>query len=101
MLSNRTTSGRSVRRWNQIHRIAGYTFIALFAVSLYLMLLRMKGWTDELSSRLILHMGLALLLVPLVMAKVLVARYQKAARGLLMALGIGIFGMAFTLVAMN
>ncbi len=101
MLSNRTTSGRSARRWNQIHRIAGYTFIALFAVSLYLMLLRMKGWTDELSPRLILHMGLALLLVPLVMVKVLVARYQKAARGLLMALGIGIFGMAFTLVAMN
>ena len=100
MLSNRA-SGQSARRWNQIHRIAGYTFIALFAVSLYLMLLRMKGWADELSPRLILHMGLALLLVPLVMAKVLVARYQKAARGLLMALGIGIFGMAFTLVAMN
>lgn len=101
MLSNRTTSGRNARRWIQFHRIAGYVFIAAFAVSLYLMLLRMKGWADELSPRLILHMGLALLLAPLVMAKVLVARYQKTARGLLMALGIGIFGMAFALVAMN
>ena len=66
-----------------------------------LMLLRVKGWSDELSPRLILHMGLALSLVPLLFAKVIVARYQKAARGLLTALGIGILGVSFTLVALN
>jgi len=32
---------------------------------------------------------------------VVVARCQKAARGLLMALGIGIFAIAFTLVTLN
>ena len=101
MLSNRTTSGRRSRLWSQVHRIAGYTFIAVFAVNLYFMLLRVKGWQDELSPRLVLHMGLALFLVPMLVGKVLVARYQKAARSLLMVLGIGIFGMAFTLVAMN
>ena len=101
MLSNRTTSGRRSRLWSQVHRIAGYTFIAVFALNLYFMLLRVKGWQDELSPRLVLHMGLALFLVPMLVGKVLVARYQKAARSLLMVLGIGIFGMAFTLVAMN
>lgn len=101
MLSNRTTSGRRSRLWIQIHRIAGWAFIALFAVNLYLMLLRVKGWQDELSPRLVLHMGLAFLLVPMLVGKVLIARYQKAARGLLMVLGIGIFGFAFTLVGVN
>src|SRR6201981_3262609 len=101
MLSSRTTSGRRSRSWCQVHRIAGERFIAVFAVNLYFMLLRVKGWQDYLSPLLVLHLGLALFLVPMLVGKVLVARYQKAARSLLMVLGIGIFGMAFTLVAMN
>jgi hypothetical protein len=40
-------------------------------------------------------------LAPVLLVKVIVARYQKTARGLLMALGIAIFAMAFTLVALN
>jgi ferredoxin-NADP reductase len=101
MLTNRGTSARSSRLWAQIHRVAGYTFIALFAIFCYFMLLRVKGQADELSPRLILHVGLALLLAPLLLVKVIVARYQKTARGLLTALGIGIFAAAFTLVSLN
>jgi len=37
----------------------------------------------------------------LLIAKVLVARYQKASRGVLTGLGIAIFAVAFTLVALN
>ena len=73
----------------------------LFAILCYFMLLRVKGSSDELSPRLVVHMGLALSLAPLLFIKVVVARYQKAARGLLMALGIGIFAIAFTLVTLN
>jgi ferredoxin-NADP reductase len=76
-------------------------FIALFAILCYFMLLRVKGWSDELSARLIFHMALALSLAPLLLVKVIVARYQKVARGLLMALGIGTFAVAFTLVVLN
>jgi ferredoxin-NADP reductase len=101
MLTNRGTSARSSRLWAQIHRIAGYTFIALFAIFSYFMLLRVKGQTDELSPRLVLHVGLALLLAPLLLVKVIVARNQKAARGLLTTLGVGIFAAAFTLVSLN
>ncbi|HYX28947.1 MAG TPA: hypothetical protein VE863_10285 [Pyrinomonadaceae bacterium] len=101
MLTNRGTSTRSVRLWTQVHRGAGYAFIALYVILCYFMLLRIKGSADELSPQLVLHMGLALSLAPLLVVKVIVARYQKAARGLLMALGIGIFAIAFTLVALN
>lgn len=101
MLTNRGTSARSSRLRAQIHRVAGYAFIALYVIFCYFMLLRFKGQADELSPRLILHVGLGLLLAPLLLVKVIVARYQKAARGLLTALGTGIFAAAFTLVSLN
>ena len=94
------SAGRS-RLWTQIHRVAGYAFIALFVILCYFMFLRVKGWSDELPARLLLHMVLALSLAPLLFVKVIVARYQKAARDLLLALGIGIFAIAFSLVALN
>src|SRR5215469_13350665 len=101
MLTNHVASARTGRLWTQAHRIVGYVFIALFGVLCSFMLLRLRGMADELPPRLILHMGLALLIAPLLFVKVIVARYQKAARGLLMALGISIFTSAFTLVAVN
>jgi hypothetical protein len=71
-----------------------------FAIFCYFMLLRIRGNADELSPRLILHVGLAFALAPLLLAKVLVVRYQKT-WGALMALGISIFVMSFTLVTLN
>lgn len=101
MLTARGSSPPGNRLWTQIHRLAGYLFIALFAIFSYYMLLRLRGWPDELPARLIFHLGLALLLAPLLVVKVIVARYQKSARGLLTALGIVICASAFSLVAMN
>jgi ferredoxin-NADP reductase len=48
-----------------------------------------------------LHIALAFSLAPLLLVKVIVARYQNSSRGLLIALGIGIFTIAFSLVALN
>jgi ferredoxin-NADP reductase len=101
MLTGRGSSTGHAKLWIQLHRSAGYAFVSLFAVFCYFMLQRIKGWTDELSPRLIVHMGMALILAPLLLAKIVAARFQKAARGLLMALGITIFAIAFTLVALN
>ena len=61
MLTGRGATPRSRKLWTQAHRIAGYTFIALFMIFCYFMLLRIRG-ADELSPRIMLHMGLALLL---------------------------------------
>jgi hypothetical protein len=69
ILTSRGASPRSRRRWTQAHRVCGYTFIALFAIFCYFMLLRVRGSSDELSPRLILHMGVALALAPLLLAK--------------------------------
>ena len=101
MLTGRGASLRTRRLWTQAHRICGYSFIALFVIFSYFMLMRIRGSADELSSRLILHMGLALALAPMLFLKVIVARYQRAAWSILIVLGVGIFVTAFTLVAVN
>jgi len=101
MLSGRGATPRTRRLWSQAHRTAGYSFIALFLIFFYFMLLRIRGTADELSPRLILHMSLALVLAPLLLVKVIVVRFQKSAWGLLSALGVAIFSIAFTLVAIN
>ena len=101
MLSRGRSAPGTARLWTQIHRIVGYAFVALFGIFVYFMLLRIKGSSDELSPRLIIHAACALALAPLLFVKVIVARYQKAERALLTALGVTIFSGTFTLVAVN
>jgi hypothetical protein len=100
MLTGRGATPRSRRTWTQIHRVCGYLFISLFVIFCYFMLLRIRS-ADELSPRIVTHLTLALALAPLLFAKVLVVRYQKASWTFLMAIGVGVFVIAFTLVAMN
>jgi len=102
MLTNRANSKPSGRTWMRVHRTVGYVFIAVFMVTAYFMLLRLKGESDELAPRILLHMLLALTLAPLLLMKVLVARYQPQGSSVLLpALGITIFLLSFTVVAVN
>lgn len=101
MLTGAGSTPRSRTLWTRVHRICGYSFIALYAIFCYFMLLRIRGSADELSPRLILHMGLALMLPPLLLVKVMVARFQKASWSVLIGLGTGIFVTAFTMVSVN
>jgi ferredoxin-NADP reductase len=101
MLSNHSGSKLPARWWALLHRGAGYGFITLFAVLSYFMLLRLRGWPEELSPRIVLHMALAFSLAPLLIAKVIAVRSRKASHALLCALGITIYAIAFTLVTIN
>jgi ferredoxin-NADP reductase len=83
----------------QAHRIAGYLFIALFCFMTWLMLLRLKDVSDELSLRSMLHILIAMVLAPLFLVKVLVARYYKTYTAVLVPLGVTIFTLGFVLIA--
>ena len=83
----------------QAHRIAGYLFIALFCFMTWLMLLRLKDGSDELSLRSMLHILIAMVLAPLFLIKVLVARYYKSYTSVLVPLGVTIFTLGFVLIA--
>jgi ferredoxin-NADP reductase/mono/diheme cytochrome c family protein len=80
------------------HRIAGYLFITLFCLMVWLMLLRTGGSAEELPVRSLFHIVMALVLVPLLLVKVLVARYYKSFTAVLVPLGLMIFTLAFVLV---
>jgi hypothetical protein len=101
MLSSHRRSKLPGWWWTMLHRAAGYSFLALFAVLSYFMLLRIKGSPHEVSPRIVLHMALAFSLAPLVIVKVIAVRSQKASQALLCALGITIYAIAFTLVTIN
>lgn len=101
MLGSHVASRRSPKFYIVAHRTIGYVFILLYSVMMYYMVLRLKGIPDEISPRILLHMSLALLLAPLLLLKVFVARHQKTLQGLLRALGVSIFAISFTLVALN
>src|SRR6202790_4381410 len=72
---SRTQTARD--RILRAHRIAGYLFIALFCFMSWFMLLRAKETPDELPLRAMAHILLAMILAPLLLVKVVIARYYK------------------------
>jgi len=99
--SSRSKDLAAHARLMRAHRLGGYTFILLFCVFFYFMALRIKGVPDELPPRLTFHVILALLLIPILLVKVLIARYYRHYSSALLFLGVTIFALSFALVAMN
>ena len=99
--SSRSKDPAAHARLMWAHRLGGYTFILLFCVFFYFMALRIKGVSDELPPRLTFHIIVALLLIPILLVKVLIARYYRHYSSALLFLGVTIFALSFALVAMN
>jgi hypothetical protein len=66
-----------------LHRIGGYLFIGLFCVMAYFMVARLRNGGGDTSPTVTAHLGLAMILSPLLFIKVLIARYYKNQHGLL------------------
>jgi ferredoxin-NADP reductase/mono/diheme cytochrome c family protein len=99
--SGALTTSRMSQRLIQAHRLGGYLFIALFCLMSYFMALRTTNLSDELSMRALVHVLVAMSLVPLLFVKVLIARYYKSYYSALTSLGVIIFCLAFLLVALT
>src|SRR5580704_1785993 len=83
------------------HRAGGYLFVILFCIMVYSMSQRLAGVgiTGHLPTHLVLHIALVLILVPLVLLKILIARRYKQSHSSLKALGIAIFVISSVLVS--
>src|SRR5882724_2522315 len=92
---NQTARDRMLRA----HRIAGYLFIALFCFMSWFMLLKVRETPDELPLRAMLHVLIAMVLAPLLLVKVVIARYYKTFTTALVPLGLTIFTLGFVLIA--
>uniref|UniRef100_UPI004057115C hypothetical protein n=1 Tax=Candidatus Electrothrix sp. TaxID=2170559 RepID=UPI004057115C len=87
--------------WILLHRILGYFFLILFASMLVFMVVKAGGFQEELPARAMIHIILALLLVPLIMVKVVIARRHAQLSTKLIMLGLAIFGLSFGLTGIT
>lgn len=85
-------------RWITIHRILGYLFLVIFLVNMVFMTQRMVGFSDEPSNRLLLHISLALLLIPVFLVKILISRFFRKLVAYLTPLGLIIFTLSFLMI---
>jgi len=92
-----TTSSRLLA----VHRANGYLFVILFCIMVYGMSQKLigVGITGHLPTYLVVHIVLVLVLVPLLLLKIFIARRYKQSRSSLKALGVTIFLVSFLLVA--
>jgi hypothetical protein len=74
-----------------LHRAGGYLFIGLFALMVWFMSKRLIGSPEGISGDAAVHIDLAILLVPLLFAKVMIARKYKSHHSILMPLGLSIY----------
>jgi len=95
---SRVKAAKASTRMLALHRIGGYLFITLFCVMSYYMTARLRGRADN-SPTVTIHLGLAMVLSPLLFVKVLIARYYKNQHNLLMPIGLMVFVLAFVLIA--
>lgn len=84
-----------------IHRILGYVFLVYFLLMMVFMLNRIGGGGAEFSPRVIVHMVLAVMVIPLFVTKILIARFFKRLFPNLILLGLAIFILSFTLIAIT
>jgi hypothetical protein len=98
--SQPSRNGATRSRLIALHRAGGYLFVILFCIMTYSMSQKLAGLgiTGHLPTYLVLHIVLVLVLVPLLLLKILIARRYKS-HSSLKALGVSIFAISFVLVS--
>ena len=90
------------KRLRQIHRVAGYSFLALFVVISYFCITILRGMGGaELSARVALHGYFAAATFFLLLVKIIIVRYYKKFYSIAVSMGFGVFILIFTTTAMS
>ncbi|MGB5685963.1 MAG: photosystem P840 reaction-center cytochrome c-551 [Candidatus Electrothrix sp.] len=89
------------QRLIKAHKVTGYIFIAFFIVILVIMLAKAGTYEEEFSPRTILHISLALLVIPLLFFKVLIIRRFKRFERQVPSIGLSVFLALFLLNSMT
>ena len=103
MLFLKGRSGHKIRGslWIRTHRLCGYSFIIIYLLMAAGMVIRISGWREEFSPRVILHILSALVIFPLAGFKILIVRKLKLLSPTLLFLGLTLFSAAFVMNALT
>ncbi len=91
----------NVRAFVLTHRLLGYLFVAIFIFMLVSMVKKVGAYQDEVSTRTVIHIALAISIVPLLTLKIAIARKYGALTSHLLILGAGIFTLSAVLVMLT
>ena len=100
-LSGRVRDNKEKKIWIILHRFLGYLFTALFLTMLVIMVQKTSGYTAEMNTRAILHIVLALLLLPLLLIKILTARRYTQFTTALFLLGSLLLAISFSMLGIS
>ena len=93
-------NGKAKSRLIAIHRIGGYMFAIFLCIMVWVMSRRLVGVGLSKLPADVLHVAIAVALVPLLGLKILIARRYKHLHSLLMPLGLAIFAATFVMVSL-
>ncbi len=97
--SRPTCTGKVKSRLIMFHRVGGYLFVILLCIMVWIMSQRLVGvGLSKAPTYVVVHVALALTLVPLVSLKVLIARRYRDKHSFLPPLGLAVFAVSFVLV---
>jgi len=71
----------------RLHKIFGWFFMGIFLLLVVVMILKLSGYKEEISSRISFHIALSLALIPLLGVKIIIARRYPRLSQYLIAFG--------------
>lgn len=90
------------RRLSLAHRINGYLFLALYLIFLVVMIQKIADSNAPLDTKAMIHMTLAVAILPLLLIKILIVRFYPNLFDVVVPLiGIGIFVLAVSFVSIT
>ncbi len=98
---NPRKDSKANQRLIMAHKVTGYIFIVFFIFILAVMLSKAGTYQEEFSPRTILHISLALLVIPLLFFKILIIRRFKGFEKQIPGLGLAVFLALFLLNSMT
>ncbi|RWX52015.1 Quinohemoprotein amine dehydrogenase A, alpha subunit, heme binding [Candidatus Electrothrix marina] len=98
---NPRKDSKANQRLIRAHKVTGYIFIVFFIVIFAVMLSKAGTYQEEFSSRTILHISLALLVIPLLLFKILIIRRFRRFEKQIPGIGLAVFLALFLLNSMT
>ncbi|MCI5137566.1 MAG: hypothetical protein D3922_03935 [Candidatus Electrothrix sp. AR1] len=98
---NPRKDSKANQRLIKAHKVTGYIFIVFFIVIFAVMLSKAGTYQEEFSPRTILHISLALLVIPLLFFKILIIRRFRRFEEKIPGIGLAVFLALFLLNSMT
>ncbi len=100
-LKGRPVDRKHTKTLINAHKLLGVAFITILTAMFYVMVVKVANYQEEITARAVVHITLALTLIPLITIKLLIVRYFKLMTNYLSVLGSLILILTCVLAALT